>query len=72
MIERAELEVKQRPDRCETCKWWERDVPRGGAKGECRVKSPTLTPNADGGYSSDNVIWPRTWNDDFCGEWRPA
>jgi len=42
---------------CKTCKWWV-----GREIGRCRNKSPNAIDSDD--------KWPRTLEDDFCGEWQ--
>ena len=50
-----------RPDRCETCRFW--DGGAGDVTEECRRRSPI--PD----LKDDVATWPVTLNSDWCGEW---
>jgi len=66
-----------RPDRCETCRFWERDEPIGCANGdriesqigECRKNPPVAMPG-DEEEVRDCCVWPTPGPFDWCGEWQ--
>lgn len=82
----SELPVEgERPERCETCRFWDTDDEIG--KGECHRRCPTIVlfqvcPQdvlkdqaasfAGGGHPVDeaSAVWPRTFPSDWCGEWQ--
>jgi len=48
---------------CVNCKYWSRKPDTAysaysGEWGQCRKSSPTIT------------MWPKTFGDDWCGEWK--
>lgn len=62
----------ERPDRCETCRWWNRERRKDDDKhGECRRFPPTVP------YMEEQIIqnqfkalWPDTKPRHWCGEWQ--
>jgi len=50
---------------CESCYWWFSLVEGG----QCRLKAP-IEVRADGDPLVGEGVWPRTWDSDWCGEWR--
>lgn len=63
----------EKPQRCEDCKWWEHyNTKRTGPatekpQGDCRKKAPVCGGTSEYTY----VAWPRTNEDDYCGEFEP-
>ena len=54
---------------CKTCKFWSpmTDYPENG---DCRRHAPEPHLSANAGMFDVKVShWPRTENDDWCGEW---
>ncbi len=74
--------MSDRPDRCETCRFWE-VYHNGGPDedpqydpGECRRHPPTLLQtmelrriDATANIYVGKAWWPETMRDDWCGEW---
>ncbi len=51
-------------ERCGGCAFWSRMDKQGG---NCRLRAPLP------GSSADEIAhWPRTGQDDYCGEWQPG
>ncbi len=50
--------------RCDGCAFWRRMDKEGGT---CRRRAP-----APGNSPNDIAHWPRTYQDEACGEWRSA
>jgi hypothetical protein len=48
---------------CTSCAWW---ADLGDSIGQCRRHAPR--PRT----STDEVVWPTTDSDDYCGEWEEA
>jgi len=48
---------------CTSCAWW---ADLGDLIGQCRRHAPR--PRS----SSEEVVWPITDSDDYCGEWEEA
>lgn len=62
-----------RPDRCETCRFWDafRDRFEGeGAFAECR-RYPPIAKTAEDTEPSFFAGFPVTTQSDWCGEWQP-
>ena len=53
-----EQAAPQRPDRCETCRFWQAVQ---GDKGECRHGPP----------STGLILFPPVYADCWCGQWCP-
>jgi hypothetical protein len=56
---------------CERCKFWEEDgdIPNFGS---CRRYAPkAVVSHPIDGPDSMDTIWPRTKNNEWCGEWDP-
>lgn len=57
-------------ERCEGCRWWA----KGGyyGVGECRRFPPDHGPmgNVHQGGDFSERRWPKTRDDDWCGEWQ--
>ncbi len=49
--------------RCGDCAFWSR---MDGQGGNCRLRAPRPASSAN-----EIVHWPRTGQDDYCGEWQP-
>jgi hypothetical protein len=50
--------------RCADCRFWHR---LGEENGECRRYPPAIGDKT----GSRNAAWPTTFDDDWCGEWKP-
>lgn len=78
MSERTELpQVELRPDRCETCRFWERDeVDEDDDKGRCHRFPPVFSGFLNLGKGPDleepffNQAESYEW--EWCGEWQPS
>jgi hypothetical protein len=54
---------------CSTCRFWEAVKPNNDI-GNCHRYAPR--PMIDPNFESDlEVYWPRTMDEDFCGEYQP-
>jgi hypothetical protein len=59
--------------KCGTCKFWEAD-PEKPSLGHCHRYAPKPAPRPEivhrvEGDKSMNTLWPRTLDEDWCGEW---
>ena len=66
-------------ERCENCRFWDRDTIRDGNLCECHRHSPTIVA-AQGGESDEIPfcfagpefrVFPVTLSSDWCGEFQP-
>lgn len=66
------VEETERPERCETCRWWDCIEPGGTCFGRCRRHPPGRSElrTFPEGYSAYVGIWVETEDTDWCGEWR--
>jgi hypothetical protein len=65
---------EQRTKRCETCKWWEKNVVQfEDPEGFCHRHPPLRDRQDDSDWSkASGYINPITYHDNFCGEWTAA
>jgi len=59
--------VSERLERCETCRWWDRE---DSMVGICHRRAPL--PWHDFDDAPPASWWPTTNENDWCGEWTPA
>jgi hypothetical protein len=65
----------RREESCGRCLWWKGEASDVNVPGECHRHAPAPKPatqpeeKVDWGY---HVVWPLTFFDDFCGDFRPA
>jgi hypothetical protein len=64
-----------RPDRCETCRFWEPPSGYSGDYGECHHTAPAprlafRETDYDGNFVTF-VNWPLVLPDEWCGAWQP-
>jgi hypothetical protein len=58
-----------RPERCETCRFWE---DAGDDEGLCRRRAPLPYSTRDDEHVAERTAWwPFTHPHDWCGEWGP-
>lgn len=56
---------------CEGCKYWEKKESEIPFMGLCHRYAPRpMTTHPLEGPQSMDAIWPRTKNDEWCGEWK--
>ena len=61
--------MRDRQERCETCRFWCDPEQLSDHWQECHRYPPSVKLKLAGGDIRD--YWPVTWEADFCGEWQP-